>query len=153
MEAMLAAAWLGTNRAAYAAGNARALLNDALQAGRTWAQLVLDDALDEGLVDLVKRHQKKTVVTKRGAIGLVVGALDQREDGTVEPVQLELELLTREQVRKAIELRGTQVEAASRNIWALRVLDALLARNPDAVIVRDALTAEGLTLEQLLAAS
>jgi hypothetical protein len=150
LDALLDAAWTGTNRAGIAAGQAKSMLNDAVQAHREWASVVLDEALYEGLVALVKRHQKKTVVTRRGPVSVVVGALAPSDDRAATNVQLRLDLLTLDQVRHAIDVRGAQVQAATRSIWALRKLEALLLKHPSAAIVADALAAEGVTLEQFL---
>ena len=153
LDAALEEAWRGTHRAAFAAGALREFLRDAVQAGRSWAQFVLDEATDDGLVTLVKRHQKQSLPTKRGPVAGVAGVVNTTEDGTAEWVQLSLELLTRDQVRQAIKIRTEQIEAGTRNVWALRVVDRLLDKHAAAVTVADALAAEGVTLADLFEAA
>lgn len=149
LTAALTEAWKGTSQASVAVARFRTIVEDAVQSHRFWAQLKQEEAMAAGFLRIVKTFRKSSIDTKRGQVANVVGIRSTEEQGE-QWVQLSLLDLTPAQVDQAIKTREGQRDAATRNLAALRKVSGLLKRHADATTVGEALSAEGITLEQFL---
>jgi hypothetical protein len=147
-DAAVVDAWRNTIRPGMAGDRLGSILRDAIQAGRPWAQIKLDEALDRGLTEMAKAGRKTTIISRRGPVPIVLGV---KIEGV--SVQLSLDVLTTDQVRQAVETHKTHRDAANRNIWALRLVLAICDKHPTCAMVGQALIAEGTTLADLLEAA
>lgn len=148
-EQMLTDAWGNSTRAVTVAGELETMLSDAVQAGRPWAEHVLADALAAGLQKFAKDwlKQQRKADTKKGPVSLTAGVV---ADGNY--VQLELVDCNLAQLKEKLHERTSQLKAASRNAKVLRALIDVYDRHPKAKTLAAALRAEGVTLDQVLAA-
>lgn len=122
---------------------------DAQQAGRPWARDLERAATWHGLTALIKR-EARTVVSVRGrSVNATVGITRETEDGP-EQLQLDLVLLTRDDLIVTAEWYRSQVGAYNRKIATNAALLDLLEKHAEAVTVGDALEAEGLDLQGYL---
>lgn len=147
-EQMLTEAWSRSTSTALVADDLARMLNDAVQAGRTWASTIQSDALDLGLQKLAKAHRQRQAKTTKGPISTTIGVVGA--SGQFE--QLELVTCTPEQLRAKLEERTKQLKASSRNAAVLRRLIAVCDKHPKAKTLGAALRAESVTLAEVLAA-
>lgn len=146
-------AWMGTTSVGAAVGAMVSLLHDAEQAQHLWATEIMQEAMERGLAEMLKRHRTSCaprIETRRGDVATVVGAKVRTETGS-RWGQMELTLLTREQLLDVIGTRRRNRDGANRDLVALGRLSKLMARNPSALTVGEALDLEHTTLDVLLA--
>lgn len=146
---MLADAWKQSSRAPMVADSLKTMLDDAEQAGRTWAKHVLEDALDAGLQKMAKdwRKRNSTADTKKGPVSLTAGVM---KSGHYE--QLELIQCDRDQLVAKLEERQKQLNSSSRNAALLRRLLTIYDQHPKAPTLGAAMKLAGVSIDEVLAA-
>lgn len=148
-DQMVADSWVGTSSTSVAAAALATMLLDAEAGGVEWAKHRLHEALLSGTARMCKAHRKPKARTSRGPVALTAGVIDA---STGDFVQLSLLDLSAEQIDQALNTRTKQLKAASRNARVLRNAKAMMDRHPTALTLGSALTAEGMSLDELLAA-
>lgn len=154
-RAAMAEAWANTTATATAVDRLRSILADAQQAQEKWPALLIDEAIDRGLAIALKRHRTATrpkAEGRRGRINGVVGVNVVTSTGGEEWQQLPLDDLTRGHLDAQLAVRSKQRDASTKALAALRRLIVLLERHPSANTVGEALTLEGVSLDDWLAA-
>lgn len=135
-----------------------ALLTQANQAGRAWAQWVLDDFTEYGaLAKFRKWSKQRDVVTVAGKSYTVtkpaaMGVRKRAEDGSTYYQATFWEDMTREELEQVIARAAKVIESEARTVALAKRLLALLERVPEATTVSEAAEALGLTTETYLAA-
>lgn len=147
-EQMLAEAWANSSSVAIVAADLDRMLIDAARAGRMWADIIREDALDAGLQKMAKAYKRQQTKTVKGPIATTVGVVGA--SGKYE--QLELANCSPDQLRAKLTERERHLKAASRNAAALRKFIAICDKHPKARTLGAALRAEGVTIAEVLAA-
>lgn len=134
----------------------RAGVRDAVQAQRVWAYEVEDEAMRAGLAAILKRWQKARrrmrakrgdrVVDRPGVVGIRRAAVN----GAEAAIQLELDLLTREELNAKRAEYLTQLRAYGDNLAVVDALRSLLDAAPEAANAREAAASLGTTVEAWL---
>jgi len=133
------------------------LLDDAVQAGRSWAMELRQEALSIGLQriakDYLKALQKMKVWTEDGiqSRSAVFGSPRKNPStGRVEYVQLFLPTMGPADIRHVMALAARRRHADEALIATGRHLLVLCDRHPEAPTLQDALDAEGTTFNEYL---
>lgn len=161
-DSLWSEAWEGGGQPVDVAERAILLLRDAEQAGRIWASYVLDAMTVEGATGMGKKWKKAregkiTIAYNGEIIGKTNSAYslpDRDEDSGITTHQLKLfGDMPWAAVLKLLRQVEQQLTSANITRVAAKRMLELQKRHPDSWGPREAAAAEGLTLEEYLAAS
>lgn len=128
------------------------MLFDARQAGRSWAQRVLDDYTRDGCAKDVRRAAKagqtETLRLKRGGTRQVPAVVGIIRDGEWE--QVPLPTLSRPELSSHAAMIRAQIAGLGAHEAAMRRLLAAFDRHPECATVGEALAADGSSVADAL---
>lgn len=142
-----------------AADRLRLALDDAEQAHRPWAEWVRADALFAGLSSLAtKARAQKRITTNDGASGKAprqgINSLRRiTPSGVVEWQPKLIDDMSRDEVAELLDLSVRRQKGNRTTVRTHKAILKLMDRHPGAATVRDALAAEGMTMDDYLASA